>query len=142
ALGFLTRWAGLVMAFNFVVAVALTWAGSDFRALFPALAMIAVSLVLATRGAGLYSLDAQLERRRWHPSPGRAKARRAERGEDEGLAPSPERPKPLTFPLADASGFPSPSGRGNPIAVEAERHAARRLGHADRPRRHVLGLEH
>ena len=63
-LGFLTRWAGLVMAFNFLVAVMLTWAGSDFRGLFPPLVMIAVSLVLATRGAGLYSLDAQLERRR------------------------------------------------------------------------------
>ncbi|HYD44887.1 MAG TPA: DoxX family protein [Phenylobacterium sp.] len=63
-LGFLTRWAGLLMAFNFVVAVALTWAGSDFRGLFPPLVMIAVSLVLATRGPGLYSLEAQLDRRR------------------------------------------------------------------------------
>jgi putative oxidoreductase len=63
-LGFLTRWTGLVMAFNFVVAVLLTWAGSDFRALFPPLVMVAVSLILATRGAGLFSLDAQLERRR------------------------------------------------------------------------------
>lgn len=63
-LGFLTRWAGLVMTFNFLVAVTLTWAGSDFRGLFPPLVMIAVSLILATRGAGLYSLDAQLEGRR------------------------------------------------------------------------------
>ena len=63
-LGFLTRWAGLVMAFNFLVAVTLTCPGSDFRGLFPPLVMIAVSLVLATRGAGLYSLDAQLEGRR------------------------------------------------------------------------------
>lgn len=63
-LGLLTRWAGLLMAFNFLVAVALIWAGSDFRALFPPLVMIAVSLLLAARGAGRFSLDATLERRR------------------------------------------------------------------------------
>lgn len=63
-LGFLTRWASLVIAFNFVVAVALTWNGSDFRGLFPPMVMVAVSLILATRGAGRFSLDDTLERRR------------------------------------------------------------------------------
>ncbi len=64
-LGLLTRWAGLVMAFNFAVAVALLTLGggeSDFRALFPPLVMIAIPLVLATHGAGKLSLDALIKR--------------------------------------------------------------------------------
>lgn len=59
-LGLLTRWAALVMAFNFVVAVWLLYQGADFRALFPPLIMIAVPLVLAAHGAGRISLDAIL----------------------------------------------------------------------------------
>jgi putative oxidoreductase len=64
-LGLLTRWAGLVMTFNFIVAIALLTLGggeTDFRALFPPLIMIAVPLVLATHGAGAYSADAVLTR--------------------------------------------------------------------------------
>lgn len=64
-LGLLTRWAGLVMTFNFIVAVALLTLGggeSDFRALFPPLVMIAIPLVLATHGAGRYAVDALLNR--------------------------------------------------------------------------------
>lgn len=64
-LGLLTRWAGLVMTFNFIVAVALLTLGggeSDFRNLFPPLVMIAVPLVLATHGAGKFSVDALLSR--------------------------------------------------------------------------------
>lgn len=64
-LGLLTRWAGLVMTFNFIVAVALLTLGggeTDFRALFPPLMMIAVPLVLATHGAGKYAVDALLTR--------------------------------------------------------------------------------
>ena len=64
-LGLLTRWAGLVMTFNFIVAVALLTLGggeTDFRALFPPLVMIAVPLVLATHGAGAYAVDAVLAR--------------------------------------------------------------------------------
>lgn len=62
-LGLLTRWAGLVITFNFIVAVALLTLGggeSDFRALFPPLVMIAIPLLLATHGAGRYGLDAML----------------------------------------------------------------------------------
>lgn len=62
-LGLLTRWAGLVMTFNFIVAVALLTLGggeTDFRALFPPLVMIAVPLVLATHGPGAYAVDALL----------------------------------------------------------------------------------
>jgi putative oxidoreductase len=63
--GLLTRWAGLVMTFNFIVAVALLTLGggeTDFRALFPPLVMIAVPLVLATHGAGAYAADTLLTR--------------------------------------------------------------------------------
>lgn len=56
--GLLTRWAGLVMAFNFVVAVILVHLHQDLREQFPALVLIAVSLVLATHGPGRYALDA------------------------------------------------------------------------------------
>lgn len=63
-IGFLTRWAGLVLAFNFLVAVILTWSSSDFRMLFTPLVLIAVSLLVAARGAGRLGLDASLERRR------------------------------------------------------------------------------
>lgn len=59
-LGLLTRWAGLIMTFNFIVAVWLVHPGADFRALFPPLVMIAVSLYLATRGAGRYAMDAMV----------------------------------------------------------------------------------
>lgn len=61
-LGLLTRWAGLVMTFNFIVAVWLVHPGADYRALFPPLVMIALSLYFATRGAGRYSVDAHLTR--------------------------------------------------------------------------------
>lgn len=56
--GLLTRWAGVVMAFNFVVAMLLVHLGQDLREQFPALVLIAVSLVLATHGAGRYAVDA------------------------------------------------------------------------------------
>jgi len=55
--GLLTRWAGLVMAFNFVVAMLLVHLHQDLREQFPALVLIAVSLVFATHGAGRYALD-------------------------------------------------------------------------------------
>ena len=64
-MGLATRWAGLVMTFNFIVAIALLTLGggeTDFRALFPPLVMIAVPLVLATHGAGAYAADALLTR--------------------------------------------------------------------------------
>ena len=64
-LGLITRWAGLIMTFNFIVAVALLTIGggeTDFRALFPPLVMIAIPLVLATYGAGRLSLDDLLTR--------------------------------------------------------------------------------
>ena len=58
--GVLTRWAGLLLSLNFVVAVALLWGGgADARGLFPPAILIFVGLVLATHGAGRWSLDAR-----------------------------------------------------------------------------------
>lgn len=56
-LGFLTRWAGIVMAFNFVVAVAMVHFEQDFRGWWPAIVLVAISAHLALAGAGRYSLD-------------------------------------------------------------------------------------
>ena len=58
--GLLTRWAGLIMALNFVVAMVLVHLDQSLREQFPALMLIAISLVLATHGAGGYALDAML----------------------------------------------------------------------------------
>ena len=58
--GVLTRWAGLLLGLNFIVAVALLWAGgADARGLFPPAILIFVGLILATYGAGRWSLDAR-----------------------------------------------------------------------------------
>lgn len=63
ALGLLTRWAGLVMTFNFAVAWIFVDRFQDFRGQFPCLVLIAVSLVLATAGPGRWSLDHWIQRR-------------------------------------------------------------------------------
>ncbi|MFN3815368.1 DoxX family protein [Brevundimonas sp.] len=62
--GVLTRWAGLLLSLNFIVAVALLWgAGADGRGLFPPAILIFVGLILATYGAGRWSLDHRFDRR-------------------------------------------------------------------------------
>jgi uncharacterized membrane protein YphA (DoxX/SURF4 family) len=62
-LGLLTRWAGLVTAFVFVVAVWMVHWPQDFVGWWPALILIFLGLLFATRGAGRYSLDHRIERR-------------------------------------------------------------------------------
>lgn len=62
--GLMTRWAGLVLAFNFIVAVLLLGpTGATFRDLFPPAILIFVGAVFATAGAGMLSVDDTLERR-------------------------------------------------------------------------------
>ena len=56
-LGLFTRWAGLLMAFNFIVGFLMVHLADDFRAQFPALILIAVSLHFAAAGGGRYALD-------------------------------------------------------------------------------------
>jgi putative oxidoreductase len=63
-LGLLTRWAGLVTAFVFVVAVWMVHWPLDFAGWWPALILVFLGLLFATLGAGCYSVDARLERRR------------------------------------------------------------------------------
>jgi putative oxidoreductase len=55
--GGLTRWSGLIMAFNFVVAWVFVDRLQPFREQFPCLALIAIALLFATSGAGRWSVD-------------------------------------------------------------------------------------
>lgn len=67
--GLLTRWAGLLLAANFMVAVLLIAPSQGVfpdvaRELFGPMMCALAGLVLATRGGGGWSLDAWLDRRR------------------------------------------------------------------------------
>lgn len=59
--GLLTRWAGIVCAINFIVAIVMVDAHSGIRAAFPAACLVLIGLYLATHGPGRYSLDRLLE---------------------------------------------------------------------------------
>jgi len=60
--GLLTRWAGLICAFNFVIAILMVDHHQGVRASFPSACLVAIGLYLATRGPGGLSLDAHLTR--------------------------------------------------------------------------------
>ena len=60
--GLLTRWAGLVVAFNFVVAVWMVHWAQDLRGWWPALVLVFLGLHFACAGAGRWSLDRLLWR--------------------------------------------------------------------------------
>lgn len=63
--GLLTRWAGLLLAVNFTVAVLLLGgAGASERDLFGPIMCVLAGLVLATHGPGGWSLDARRTARR------------------------------------------------------------------------------
>lgn len=62
-LGLLTRWAGLVTTFVFIIACYMVHWPMDFPGWWPALILVFLGLLFATLGAGRYSLDALLERR-------------------------------------------------------------------------------
>ena len=61
--GALARWAGLIMVFNFIVALIMVHLGDGFRGMFPVLALIFVNLHFATRGAGKHSIARLFEAR-------------------------------------------------------------------------------
>lgn len=62
-LGLLTRWLGLVTAFNFIVACWFVHWTQDFAGWWPALILVFLGLYFGTRGAGRYSVDRLIERR-------------------------------------------------------------------------------
>ncbi len=59
-LGLITRWAGLLCAINFVVAIAMVDRFGGMRGVFPSGCLVVIGLYLATYGAGRYSIDAAL----------------------------------------------------------------------------------
>ncbi|WP_310469253.1 DoxX family protein [Sphingomonas sp.] len=62
-LGLLTRWFGLVTAFNFVVAVWMVHWTDPVPGIWPAAILIVLGLYFGLRGSGRYGLDALLEGR-------------------------------------------------------------------------------
>lgn len=62
-LGLMTRWAGLLLAFNFTVGLVMVHWDQSFREWWPAIVLIALGLLFATIGAGRFALDAAFERR-------------------------------------------------------------------------------
>ena len=61
--GFPTRWAGIVCAINFIVAIVMVDAQGGIRASFPSACLVVIGLYLACRGAGRISVDHVLEQR-------------------------------------------------------------------------------
>ncbi len=55
--GFLARWAGIVCAVNFIVAIVMVDSASGIRASFSSMCLILIGLYLATHGAGRISVD-------------------------------------------------------------------------------------
>ena len=62
-LGLLTRWFGLITAFNFVVAVWMVHWNDPVPGIWPAAILIFLGLYFGLRGSGRYGLDALLEGR-------------------------------------------------------------------------------
>lgn len=62
-LGLFTRWAGLAVAANFVVAVVMVHWAEDFRGWWPALVLVFIGLHIAATGSGRFGLDWFIERR-------------------------------------------------------------------------------
>ncbi len=65
-LGLLTRWAGLITTFVFIVAVWMVHWPQDFPGWWPALILIFLGILFATLGPGRYALDRTL----WGSKPG------------------------------------------------------------------------
>ena len=59
-LGLFTRWAGILCAVIFVVAIAMVDRFDGMRGIFPSGCLVVIGLYLATHGAGRYSVDAAL----------------------------------------------------------------------------------
>lgn len=57
-LGFLTRWAGIVIAVHFVIALVMVHWLQDFRGWWPAIALVGIGFQFALTGAGSIAIDA------------------------------------------------------------------------------------
>ncbi len=75
-LGLLTRWAGLITTFVFLVAVWMVHWPQDFPGWWPALILVFLGFLFATLGPGRYALDAAI-----------ARGRRDDRDQAETAAP-------------------------------------------------------
>ena len=62
-LGLLTRWAGLITAFNFTVAVYMVHWNDPVPGIWPAAILVFLGLYFGLRGSGRYGLDPLLEGR-------------------------------------------------------------------------------
>ena len=62
-LGLLTRWFGLITAFNFIVAVWMVHWNDPVPGIWPAAVLIVLGLYFGLRGSGRYGLDALFEGR-------------------------------------------------------------------------------
>ena len=62
--GLLTRWAGILIALNFIVAVIMVHWPQDFRGWWPAIVLVGIGAQFALTGAGRISVDALLANRK------------------------------------------------------------------------------
>ena len=63
-LGLLTRWFGLITAFNFIVAVRMVHWNDPVPGIWPAAILIFLGLYFGLRGSGRYGLDSVFEKQR------------------------------------------------------------------------------
>ncbi len=59
--GFATRWAGLLCALNFIIAIVMVDQHAGPRGAYPAWSLVVLGLILATIGPGRFSVDARLK---------------------------------------------------------------------------------
>ena len=59
-LGLFTRWAGIVCAIHFAIAIVMVDRLGGMRGIFPSGCLVVIGLYLATHGAGRFSVDAAL----------------------------------------------------------------------------------
>lgn len=60
--GLLTRWAGVICAINFLVAIIMVDRFTGIRGAFPSACLVAVGVYLALHGAGRFGVDSILEK--------------------------------------------------------------------------------
>jgi putative oxidoreductase len=61
-LGLMTRWFGLITAFNFVIAVWMVHSNDPIPGIWPAAILVFLGLYFGLRGSGRYGLDALFEK--------------------------------------------------------------------------------